>query len=464
MIKTIKTKNILFALLLCSIIFAVFYPILNNDFLYEWDDQWVVLNHYTDGGFYIENVWAIFSEFYHGQYSPLNEFLYFILYSLFGYKPLYFHLASLLIHCVNALLAYKCFTLLLETNTKIKIDYYRKVAFLTALIFSIHPFNVESVAWISASKVLVYSFYYLVATYFFIKYLNEKKIKFLIFTTVFFIFSFLGKEQAVTFPVWMLLIYWISGYSLKNKTVWITTVPFILLSIIGGIITILSQSSNGGGLLSDEPSYELWQRFIYACYTFCEYIFKSIFPFKLSYLYPFPTIVGESLPIWILVYPILLAVSIIAFWKQLLKNKVVSFCLIFFFIHIAVALHIIPLSRFAIVADRYAYISSLGVCFALSYIIVYLYRNYKKRGKVIIIASLLCYLAYLGIYSNIRCRVWHNSDTLKEELTEQLMQRYSNINNSINQKEIEEWNFVYQAKEKQSDPFQIFFKKERSTC
>ena len=361
----------------------VYFPILGNDFLYFWDDQWVVMNYYTEGGFNIENIWAIFTEFYHGQYSPLNESLYLILYSLFGYDPFAFHLASLLIHFINVLLVFKCVILLFEMRSKMEVKYYTGIAFLTALLFAIHPFNVESVAWMSASKVLVYALYYLIATYFFIRYLQKNKIIYLVFTAVFFIFSFLGKEQAVTFPVWMLLIYWIAGYSFKDKKVWLTTLPFICLALLGGVVTMLSQSATGGGELSEAPSYLIWQRFVYACYSFCEYLFKCILPFKLSYLYPFPTIIGDPLPTWLLVYPLLVIVSVASFWKYLVSNKVLFCSLIFFFIHIAVTLHIISLSRFAVVADRYVYIASTGICFALSYLTIYLINKFKKRGKIV---------------------------------------------------------------------------------
>lgn len=81
----------------------VYYPILSNQLLNLWDDQWVVMNPYTEGGFTIQNMLRILIEFYHGQYASFNEYLYLILYTISGsYDPVVFHLASLLIHIVNA--------------------------------------------------------------------------------------------------------------------------------------------------------------------------------------------------------------------------------------------------------------------------------------------------------------------------------------------------------------------------
>jgi hypothetical protein len=411
--------KILFPALLAIGIILVYFPILGHDFLYFWDDQWVVMNHYTENGFTWTNLWAILTEFYHGQYAPFNELLYLTLYALFGYDLFPFHLASLLLHIANACLVYYCFRLLLEISTKIKTANINAVAFLTALIFAVHPFNVESVAWMSASKILVYSFYYLAATYGFLLYLKRGKTRYYIFTLFLFIFSFLGKEQAVTFPAWMLLLYWICGRSFRDKKVWLTVAPLLLLSLAAGIITIVSQT---GGSLSDAEGYLWWQRIVYACYTFTEYLLKSLVPFKLSYLYPFPSIIGDPLPSWLLIYPMLLIILPVSFWKQISGNKVLAFGLLFFLIHIAVALHIISLSRFAVVADRYAYIATVGVAFVLVFYVVHFFRKWKKYRKIIVVL-LAGYLLYMGIYANLRSHVWHNTDTLKKELRELLKEK-----------------------------------------
>ena len=45
---------------------TIYYPILGNQLLDFWDDQWVVMNHYTEGGVNLQNIWRILTEFYHG--------------------------------------------------------------------------------------------------------------------------------------------------------------------------------------------------------------------------------------------------------------------------------------------------------------------------------------------------------------------------------------------------------------
>ena len=411
-------------IVLSIVVTLIYFPILNNQLLDFWDDQWVVMNHYTESGINLQNIWSILTEFYHGQYAPFNEFLYLFLYSAFGYNPFVFHLTSLLIHLINSCLVFVVLKKLLTLSGRIpEPDKINLISFIAALFFCIHPFNVESVAWMSASKILVYALFYLLATYTFLCYLENMKIRFYIYTIILYIFSFLGKEQAVVFPLWMLLIYWLLNHKLSEKKVWLIVLPFLLLSIAFGIVTIYSQYADGGGVLSGNDNYPLWQRIVFAGYSFMEYLFKIIFPFKLSYLYPFPSAVGDPLPGWMIFYPAILLIIIVALW-QFLKKWQVVFGMLLFTIHIAIALHIIPLSRFAVVADRYAYIAVIGIGFIIAYYMVKIISmNRKKSLKLIFTVFFVGYLFYLGVYAHRRTYVWYNVDTLKKELGESLKQR-----------------------------------------
>lgn len=401
-----------YILLLIALVFLIYFPILGNDFLDFWDDQWVVVNNYTERGINIENVWAILTDFYHGQYSPFNEYLYLLLFNIAGYNPCVFHLASILIHCVNVCLVFIVFRQILILSNRVNLEKVNLISLVTALLFAIHPFNVESVAWMSASKVLVYALFYLFATYTFLLYLKNNRFVFYLYTLILFVCSFWGKEQAVIFPVWLFLLL----LFFNRQKAWRLLLPFLFLSFWFGITTMISQSVNGEGVLTENITYPFGQRLIYACYSFFEYLLKSILPIKLSYLYPFPSQIGEALPIWLLTYPLSLFILLIAFRKQLSKWPI-ALGLLIFTIHIVIALHIIPLARYAVVADRYAYISTIGICFIISYYVT------KRLNNKLACYFFAIYILYMGIYSNQRTSAWYNTDTLKQELRDLLQQR-----------------------------------------
>ena len=393
-----------------------------NDFLYRWDDGWQVMNQYTEGGINLDNLRAIFSEFYHGQYSPVNECMYLFIYSLFGYNPLAFHLASLLLHIGNVCLAYIILIRIITQKNRMTIAYATAIAFITMLLFVVHPLNVETVAWISASKILVYVFFYLVATYTYLIYLDRKKKVFYILTILLFALSFGGKEQAVVFPVWLLMLHWLSGDSLKKREIWMQIAPFFVLVIVFGIVTVLSQATAGRGILSGATTYPFWQRIILACYSIFEYFAKYLFPYKLMYLYPFPIVVGEPLHEWMLLYPVLLVIILITLWRYISKAPVAA-GLVFFLIHIALVLHIIPIFRFAIIADRYIYLSSIGLSFIVAYYLVRLISNRSGWVRKTVIGCFLGITLILSVYSNLRSREWKDTKHIKRDLKELLKQR-----------------------------------------
>jgi hypothetical protein len=221
-------------------VFSVYFPALSNEFLMFWDDQWVVINNYTYNGFTTDNIWRILTEFYHGQYAPLNQLYYTCLYSIFGLNPFVFHLGSLLLHLSNVLLVYCFLRILLSLTVSFNSTDVNCTAFIAALLFAVHPFNVESVAWLSASKIPLYSFFFLLAMISYIRYVSSKRLKYYFFTLLLFVFSFGGKEQAVSLSLTVILLDYVLGRDMKDKKIWFEKIPFLLLAVAGGIVTVYS--------------------------------------------------------------------------------------------------------------------------------------------------------------------------------------------------------------------------------
>ena len=449
---------------------AAYYPILFNDFLYHWDDQWMVMNRFTESGISLNNLWSILTQFYHGQYGPVNEYMYVFIYSIFGYNPMAFHAASLILHIGNVCLAYIIIKRIFQLTNRMSFDHAPFVAFITALLFAVHPMNVESVAWVSASKILVYSFFYLLSTYTLIIYLEKKKLVYYILSLLLFAFSFGGKEQAVIFPVWLLMLYWLVGYSFKARKVWIQVAPFFMMALIFGIVSMSAQASGGMGMFANEVTYPLWQRFILGCYSIVEYIVKFTIPFNLLYIYPFPMLIGAPLPNWMLLYPAMILVILMSLWNYL-KQIPLSVGLTFFLIHIALVLHIVPLSRFSVIADRYIYLPCIGLAFIIAFYFVRFLAYKKGKYRKIAIGCIVCITICLGIYSNIRCRDWKDTDSIKREFRELLEKRDDYVAPEFeklleDEKEDNSGTDVSETDEKleSNDRSKIFQKREDTQC
>ena len=388
---------------------TAFASIMGHGFLFEWDDHWVVFNRYTSVGLSMRNLWAVLTEFHQGQYAPFNEFSYILIYSVFGYSPMAFHIASLLWHTANTVLLFLVLNRLLKMiPDNPLVSQSANIAWVCTLLWAVHPVNVEPVAWISASKILVYAFYYLAALLLYLYYIERPGIGKYIGLLGLFMASFLGKEQAVVLPLAFLLVDYVTrrkcgiGYLLSEKA------PFLVLALFFGIVTIISQGAGG-----NMPDYSLWQRLLFCGYTLYEYMVKTILPLNLMYLYPFPTTPDGDMPLMMYVYPLMIMAAAYLIYVMR-KEKILVFGALFFVAHLLVALHLISISRFAIVADRYNYIAMIGPLLVIAYYLCLWSQKDKMAARMIV----GLYFAYLCTYTIIYQQNWDNSEHVKRHVKE----------------------------------------------
>lgn len=369
MIKTSRIESILkracenrfvSCMVLAAICIIAFFPTFSNELMTGWDDQWQVVNSYTSGGWNWKNLSDIFSHSYHGQYSPLNQILYICIYGIEKYNPGYYHATSLALHICNVWLVYILVRHIATSVTGWTTARICWTAIGVALIFGIHPLQVESVAWASASKILLSSLFYLLASYSFALFIEKGRWGYYLLTVFLFLCSYCSKEQAVVFPLWLLLLMNIYGKKLRSQETWTILAPFFVLAIFLGLVFALETRSTS---ILEEVSprvYTWWQRLVFACYALVEYACKYFIPYKLQYNYFYPMEPGEALPAWMLMYPSIVATAIACFWKQL-RQKSIQVGLLLFLIHISLVLHVLPIGRQSIIADRYMYLSIIGL-------------------------------------------------------------------------------------------------------
>ena len=182
---------------------AALYPSIGNDFV-NWDDVVYIMNNDMIKSLNIENLIKMFSSFFMGNYHPLTILSFAIDFKLFKLSAQGYHLHNLILHLVNALLVYFVAWHILRKNTL--------AAFIVSILFAIHPMHVESVAWVSERKDLLYTMYFLLAMLAYIFYNRTGEKKYLYYTLLCFILSLLAKAQAVTLPVVLLLMdYFLEG-------------------------------------------------------------------------------------------------------------------------------------------------------------------------------------------------------------------------------------------------------------
>lgn len=220
--------------LLCGFVLAVFGMSVSFDFV-NWDDPWYVLRNPLIKEWSFQNLWGIATETVTRNFAPLTIFSYLIDHTFWGTWAGGYHLTNVLLHAVNAVLVF----LLVRQVTSRHV-----FALVVALLFAVHPIQIESVVWISARKGLLSSTFMLLSLLNWLK--RERTSRDELYGLLFFLLALFCKASAVVVPG-IVLVY---DYCVRNRKL----TEALAGQFIGGLIAIwfvlltagAQQSQTGG--------------------------------------------------------------------------------------------------------------------------------------------------------------------------------------------------------------------------
>jgi len=298
-------------ILILFVTIVVFFPSLQGSFT-NWDDPEYVLDNEAIKGLSISNIKIVFTSVFQGNYQPIAMMTYMIEHSLFELDPFIYHLTNLIFHLLNTWLVFYLIRLLTKNTV---------ISFITAILFGINALQVESVAWISERKNVVYAFFYLAALINYILYVTTKnkfQRKYLFYSLGLFVLSLLSKGQAVTLPITFFAVDFLLKRKFNRKLI-LEKVPFLILSIIIGITAINVQ--NTFGVIKDEGlDHSFIERFLFASYSIITYVYKLIAPVHLSNFYPYPEKIDGAYPIIFYIAPLLVLIICFAIFRTIKKT------------------------------------------------------------------------------------------------------------------------------------------------
>lgn len=390
---------------LVAVTFIAFFPSLQNGFT-NWDDPVYV----TENSFLFNANWgALFSEPISLNYHPLTMLSLAINYQISGLEPFGYHLTNLVLHLINTVLVF-FFILRLAPKNSIFVPFF------TALLFGIHPMHVESVAWISERKDVLYVLFFLSGLITYLRYREKQETKWLLITGVLFLLSLLSKAMAVVFPVILLLIDWFKGRKLDQRA-WLEKVPFFVLSLFFGGLAYKIQSA---GAITDFAVLSFFQRIIFAAYGFCMYLFKAIVPVQMSAYYPYPDLQASLPPAYYLCPLIGIGLGGWALW-QAKRNRMPLFGLGFYLVTVALVLQFISVGK-AIMADRYTYLPYVGVFFLIFHF-AFAFAEKKPTYHPPVKGIAIAFALLMAAITFQRNQVWKDSETLWTDVIQKFPER-----------------------------------------
>lgn len=346
-----QTNLALILILLCT--FVAYIPALKAGFV-NWDDPSYIFENPMIKN--ISNLEMIFTTPIQGNYHPLTVISLILNYNISGFDAWSYHLLNVLLHLANCFLVFRL-VLLLSRNNLI-------IAFTTALLFGLHPMHVESVAWVSERKDVLYAVFFLAGLISYTKYIDSGSKRQYGLTIAFLILSLLSKPAAVIFPIVLFAVDILRNRKF-NFSLFLEKIPFLILALAMGILTYTAQKEKGA--IEGTEIFDLTTRFFMGFYGIMMYFIKLIFPINLSPLYPYAPI-NESLPISYYISPLFSVLLIIFILFSLKRDRVIAFGILFYLINLLLVLQFIPVGS-AIIADRYTYIPYIGFFYIAGWLI-----------------------------------------------------------------------------------------------
>ena len=388
-------------ILLVIATFIAYMQVLKYGFITSFDDtEYLTSNWNIKAGLTKESIVWAFSTSYASNWHPVTWLSHMLDYEFYGLEPFGHHLTSLLFHIINTLLL---FGVLLKMTGAL----WRSG--LVAILFALHPLNVESVAWVSERKNVLSTFFLLLTLWAYVRYVDKKNARNYLLVILFLALGLMSKPMLVTLPfVLLLLDFWpLKRFGeVRPARLIFEKVPLFILLIGSCVATFIAQKS-GGAIRSSEFS-SLYFRVANALVSYFEYLRNMLWPSGLSVFYPHP---GNALPIWKpLACTIVLVVVTIWVVKEIRRAPYLAVGWFWYLGTLVPVIGIVQVGEQAM-ADRYTYVSLIGIFIAIAWSLPEQIKTGKEKLLPIlsgIVISLLIALTWIQVSH------WKNSITLFE--------------------------------------------------
>lgn len=392
-------------LVLAVVTCAVYGRIIGHQFLSNWDDNRYILENADVQGMSWPRIQAIFSRYYVGNYAPVHMLSYMFDYVIWGLWAGGYLLTNLVLHLVNSLLLYRLFFQLVGR---------RFAAWAGAMVFLLHPVQVETVVWISQRKNLLAMFFFLISWELYRAYRdNQSERRRRLFYTASLItvlLALLAKSIAVIFPV-VIILFDYCYPPLKPRHPFIDKLPYLLVAIAAAVVAILSQTPDysewgAGGGRAGYHGGSAWATILTMLPVFCTYLRQIVWPSDLSALYN-PTIYKN--PDSVVLGSFLLLGGVLYLLFRLYRyDRSLAFWPLYAIIALIPVSQIVPLVT--LMNDRYLYFPLIGVAALVAYAVDFSSRKLKSASMVMPVAVIL--LILLSVVSFQRVAVWRDATTL----------------------------------------------------
>ena len=408
-----EKRTLILCLLLVAATLVVYNPVNHNAFVNYDDDGYIVENSHVHAGLSWETIRWSFTTFDQANWHPLTWISHALDYRLFKLNPAGPHYVNVLLHAANAVLLFLLFQRAIGLTWR---------SLMVALLFALHPINVESVAWAAERKNVLSMLFFLLALMAYGAYVRKPALGRYLVVAVLFGLGLMAKPQVIALPFVLLLWdYWPLrrmlqlpasrnlriGSATARPFSWLVLekIPLFLLSAASAVITMRAQST--GGAVRSEAEFSFGARIANGLVAYVRYLGKAFWPRHLAPMYPHP---GDSLPMWETAAATICLLVITIFVIARRNEKYLSVGWFWFLGTLIPMIGLVQVGEAAL-ADRYAYIPFIGVFVMVCWEVADWNERFQASPVWLAGAAAVVLLA-LGVSTYRQVGLWRNSETL----------------------------------------------------
>ncbi|WP_437224524.1 hypothetical protein SH661x_003667 [Planctomicrobium sp. SH661] len=315
----------------------VYAPTFNFDFL-NWDDVWYIHRNELIRSWHPANLYAIMTQPVARNFAPLTIGTFLVEHSLWQLWPGGYHVTNVLIHMVNALLVLQLLRQLTRNDW---------LAWMVAVLFVVHPVQVESVAWISSRKTLLSATFLLASCICWFK--PQRSGRDEAWGIGWLILSLLCKAAGVVLPVIVVAYDVLVAKKKISESIARQVVPLFCCVML--ILTTMNAQVTVIGGLRNHIGMSKWRILAIDLTLLWRYVGILVFPHDLCVLYDPPV---EGIALMIVLAAVAWGAVGWMLWRLRKTHPLVTFAGICWLLLFLPVLNLFPLTT--LMNDRYLYL------------------------------------------------------------------------------------------------------------
>jgi tetratricopeptide (TPR) repeat protein len=357
------------SLVIAIAVVVIYFPVHHHPFFSVDDAIYIDHNAHVQSGLNWNTLkWASTSRL-GGEWHPLTWLSHALDCQIFGSDPAGHHVMNVLFHALNAVLLFWVLRRATDATGR---------SFVVAALFAVHPINVEPVAWVAERKTLLSMVFFLLALDAYRCYTRKPQESRYWIVAVLFSLGLLCKPQVIMLPFVLLLWdYWPLGRmfqvaehypdgthssTFEGKYFFALVKDKAFLFALAAVDALFTMTAARGGAHPGHVHYGLPVRIENAVVSYALYIGRAFWPFDLAPDYPYP---GNSLSAWKIVAALAFLVAISTLVAANWRRRYLLVGWLWFLITLTPLIGVVQGPMFT--ADRYAYISFVGLFIMISW-------------------------------------------------------------------------------------------------